>query len=188
MDIQQVTFKKQFFKLFIQNILCTISIGFIGLLIFFPLYNIRFMDKILGAFIYLLYCIFLYQNARKIAEYDLKSYSTTKAYPLKGFFLSLSMPVINFLVWAFMLFLQGFTAPGADVPSVATIIGNILFFIWTFAYNELFSMTVTKIYWYSHLAMYLTPIFFTTLGYFAGYKKWDFSGRFDFLIYEKKKK
>lgn len=189
MDKQpQVTFKKQFFKLLRQNVLCTLAIGIIGLLIFFPLYGIKYADKVLGTFIFLLYALFLYQNARSIAEYDLKSYSTTKAYPYKGFLLSLAMPTLNLIVWLLMEFLQTLTPVGAQIPSVATIAGNAVFLIWTFAYNELFSVNVTNVYWYVHIAMYLTPVFFTTLGYFAGYKKWDLSGRFDFLVYEKKKK
>ena len=87
-----------------------------------------------------------------------------------------------------MILLQMLTPENAQAPAIATVIGNVIFFVWTFAYNEIFSISIFHISWYAHIAMYIFPVLFCTLGYFAGYKKWELTGKFDFLVYENKKK
>ena len=152
------------------------------------MYDIKIVGKILGVIVLLSYGFLLYGNGKSIAEYDLKSYSTTKAYAYKGIYLSLSIPVMNFVVWLTMTILQSLTPASAELPAIASIIGNAIFVIWTFAYNEILSIDVTNIKWYVHVVMYIFPVVFVSLGYFAGYKKWELAGKLNFLVYEKKKK
>ena len=130
----------------------------------------------------LIYFSSIYHEAYNIARQDKKRYTSEEPYLLKGFLLSVGVVVLTiilyiiyYLVWKHM-----------SMSNIWALISNIVYIIWTFAFNGIIGLKEGLMAWYGYIIVVFAPVIFSGLGYIAGLKNFDINEKLSKFVYEKK--
>lgn len=134
------------------------------------------------------YFMMVYSAGYSAAKNDKKSYTKLNPFPYKGALLSLGLLFVNIIVLAIyhLSWHLGGTADG--IKSGWALAGNIFSIFWFSPYMNLLKMENGHIALYGYAITLLFHVIACFLGYFAGYKNFDISAKFKFLVYDTKKK
>ena len=140
---------------------------------------------IIGAVFGLVYAGMIYSGAKKLSDYDGKTY-TPLDHELKwgvrwGFMLALTLLLfvaIHIGIWKLW-------GNGEDLLNVFASSVNILFFIWTAPFYGFMQQCYGSVPIYLVVVFILLPIIMSTLGYYAGMIKFDILAKLDAMTFEK---
>ena len=124
------------------------------------------------------YAIMIYSCAYKIADKDIKVYSTNKPYIAKGLVIALPTLLITFILTLLYDFTFYHKFTDYDLQMKAQFIIRNLFMGWNFTFEGFrvgLSGNISLFYWI--LSYAILPIA-SFLGYWAGMNRYDFSEKF----------
>lgn len=182
----KITRKYQFGSMLLHHIIAV----FVAI-VFESIACLYFLDKpvaryIVAAVFTVVYGFMIYSHARRLAEFDAKSYTPLQP-ELKWGVLWGVMIAATVLVWIVIFRLNWiwFSVDGA-MTNLASIIVNILFYFWTAPYFCLISDTGGHIPVFAGVLMVAVPVAASSLGYMAGMKHFDLAAKLYWLTVEKK--
>lgn len=181
---KEITFKMQFLKIVLSHLkvlgIIFLVFYFMGIA-FWAIHDV--VTTIMEILILVVYVGFMASAANGCAAYDLKDYSKTKAFPLKGFLLSVPIVLLNLAMWGALQWVH--------VTQLSDTVKNVIqtvFFVWTVPYNFFLKPDGASVRVIGQILMYAVPFVTIGVGYFAGYKRWDIYKRLDKIVFEQKKK
>lgn len=149
-------------------------------------------SKIGGAiytvFAILFYCISLYSECCSQAANDKKSYSPLTPHIYKGALLSVGVLIINVAVILLHIYIWKTAGSSGNLESLSAVAANVFCLFWLSPFINFLSMQKGTVLTAVYAAGLILPVLSCFLGYLAGYKNFDISTKFRFLIYEKQKK
>lgn len=132
------------------------------------------------------YAVTMYSVGCSVAKNDKKSYAKLTPFAYKGAVISLGLGILNVLT--VILYKLSWTIGGDSegLTKLWAVIGNLFSLFWFSPYMNLLGMDKGNMTVYGYLISLLLHTAMCFLGYFAGYKDFDISAKFKFLVYEKK--
>ncbi len=166
----------------------------------FFLYAVAFMFLKVNSIWMVLYSIvstlacflFVYADAYRLAENDLKPQSGAKIFPLKGWVFSLvpfAVTALITLLWQLI-----YLSPIQDNIATSSAASNIflimqtVFVGYTFPFRGFMNIADNHINWWAYLFIFLWPMMSAVVGYFAGLKKFSIYQKIIYPFLYKKKK
>ena len=73
-----------------------------------------------------------------------------------------------------------------SMTNIWALIPNIIYVIWTFAFNGVIGLSEGYMAWYGYVIVVLAPVIFSGVGYIAGLNDFDISEKLSKFVYEKK--
>lgn len=134
------------------------------------------------------YFIMMYATGYTIEKNDKKSYSKLTPVSYKGALLPLGLSLLNILTLIIYKLSWALGSNGENIENWWALAGNIFGLFWFSPYMNILGMETGKIAPYGYAIIFLLHELACFAGYFAGYKDFDISAKFSFLMYEKKKK
>lgn len=160
-----------------------------GPLVFYVLLAIQTGWYIMSVATSILYIITVYSAAYKIAEKDIKSYSTHKPYMLKGVVITLLTLAMTLLLSLLYHLSYSLSLANFSLEMGLKLILQFGFQWWGYSFigfRAAADGTISVVYW---LLMYLVMPIASFLGYWAGTKRFEFSHTFfSWLVYKKEDK
>lgn len=172
------------YMLFVQLLATAISFVFITVAFWW------FVDKpvwkeILSFVFILVNGGFIYTYAHRFAVQDNKPYTPMKSSMLKGVMMGLVISAVNILLFLLFTLVWALWGEGSHLTNWFAISINTLFSLWTFPYMGIMGMSCGNITWYSVIILALMPPAASSLGYYAGSKKFFLLEAIDKFSYEK---
>lgn len=149
-----------------------------------------FLDKtvaryIVGTIFTIIYGFYIYGSARTLSLFDNKNYTPLRPNIKWGVIWGLVITAtvaVSIVVykanWAF------FSSDGS-ITNVASVILNLLFYLWNAPYFGFFPDNGGSINNVLVVVMLLIPVVSSTLGYWAGNKRFDIAEKLNSMTYEK---
>ena len=128
----------------------------------------------------------MYACGNTAAKNDKKSYSKLTPIAYKGAILALGLLALNIAFIAVYKLSWAFGSLDGSLVKLWAAIGNALTLFWFSPYMNLLGMDKGSISFHGYAIIILLHIVACYFGYFAGYKGFDISSKFRFLVYEKK--
>ena len=135
----------------------------------------------------LFYAVMMYSQGYSAAKNDKKSISRLTPFFYKGAAISLALTAANVLTAVLYRLAWSLGGDGESLVKIWAVIGNVWTLFWFSPYMNLLGMDKGSIAVYGFVTILLLHTAACFLGYFAGYKNFDISEKFRFLMYEKKK-
>lgn len=180
---KETTLAKQFLKIVLSHLK---ALGIIFLVFYFmgvafwAIHDI--VTMIMEILIFVVYVGIMASAGNSCATYDLKQYSKTKAFAIKGILLAIPVVLLNFGMWGALQWVYG-----ANMSDTVKNIMQTVFFVWTVPYNFFLKPNHASVQLIGQIMMYTVPFIVVGGGYLAGYKKWDVYSKLDKLVFEQKK-
>lgn len=135
----------------------------------------------------LFYFMMIYSAGYNTVKNDKKSYTELTPVPYKGALLSLGLLVFNIIVLVIYHLSWFFGSTPEGISTWWSLVGNIFSIFWFSPYLNLLNMENGHIALYGYAIILLLHPSACFLGYYAGYKNFDISAKFKFLVYDQKK-
>lgn len=135
--------------------------------------------------------LFVYADASKIAQDDIKSHHQYEHYPLKG----LVMGIVPLIVTALLILLWQMTylpffhslIGKSQIASSVFMIMQTIFVGYTFPFRAFMSIVNNHVNWWAYLLIFLWPLMSGTVGYIAGIYHFSIYHKIFFpFVYKKK--
>ena len=127
----------------------------------------------------------LYIYAKKFAVRDYKPYTPLKPSKIKGALFGVFIAVVTAVLMGIFFLVWNLFGDKGGFEGVIRIVGNAVFYLWTFPYGGFMNLSEGTFSWYSGVIMMIVPVAATAIGYIAGSKQFELAEKLDVLIYEK---
>lgn len=180
---KETTLAKQFLKIVLSHLK---ALGIIFLVFYFM--GVAFwaihdvVTMIMEILIFVVYIGIMASAGNACATYDLKQYSKTKPFAIKGILLAIPVVLLNLGMWGALQWVHG-----ANMSVTIKNIMQTVFFVWTVPYNFFLKPDGPSVRLIGQIMMYAVPFITIGAGYFAGYKRWDVYAKLDKIVFEQKK-
>ena len=135
----------------------------------------------------LFYFMMIYSASYTVVKNDKKSYTKLTPIPYKGALISLGLLLVNIIVLVIYHLSWQFGSNAEGLTNGWALAGNIFGLFWFAPYMNLLGMENGHIALHGYAIILLLHPIACFLGYFAGYKNFDISTKFKFLVYDQKK-
>ncbi len=179
-DKTEISLKSQIGKVFLAHIIGIFIIFVVFFFFFFSFWTIKVIDKIMGVLMVVVYVLTLASSGNKCAIQDKRTYAKTKAYPLKGLLLAVSIVVSNIVFYGIWQYAWTFGSKGVNLA------GQLAFVAWSLPYNSFLSLNGASISLFGKIMLFTVPFISVGAGYLAGYYNWDIYEKLDKIAFEKK--
>jgi len=174
------------FKMMGTHVITAIFSFMLCPLIFLALLSSRFGWILMSVATSIGYAIMVYSCAYKVADKDIKVYSTNKPYILKGIVLAIPTLLVTLVLTCVYDFTFAHQFADYDLQMKTQLVGRSLFLGWNFMFEGFrvgVGGAVSTFYWV--LSYALMPIA-SFLGYWAGMNRYDFGYKFfSAFVYKK---
>lgn len=179
LDKYTITVPKQIKSVVLTQIVLTLVMGFFGL--FLILQTGGIISYIFGAVMVVVQVHFMYAKGYEMADYDLKSYSKTKPFLVKGFLAYIPIIVITILlnISYYIIWSDALISNGIE------ILLNYVYVFWTMPYFPYTVVAAGTLNILGIIASIVIPVLFLELGYILRLKNFDLSKVTDKIMYEK---
>ncbi len=167
--------------------LVTLLPGMIVTVLLLPL-TTRFkpIELVVSVLYVIIYFSVLYIMGWRFAHHDIQPHNKENGHILKGFLISISILLLNFILWVGYWFSWKYLSIDGALATSTGLIYNLLFVFDTVFISSIGEVSGGKINLLGNLLLYLIPFFSVGFGYITGFKNISFDGKFDSLVYEKK--
>lgn len=179
------TWHGQIFSVIITHIVASLAF-FLTWLIAISITGTRIGGLIYSSISAIFYAVMMYSIGYSVAKNDKKSYAKLTPFAYKGAVISLGLGFLNILTAILYKLLWTIGSDGESLINLWAVIGNVFSLFWFSPYMNLLGMDKGNMAVYGYLIIILLHTVMCFLGYFAGYKNFDISAKFRFLVYEKK--
>ena len=140
---------------------------------------------IVGAVFGLVYAGMIYSGAKRLSDYDGKSYTPLKHELKWGVYWGIMLALTMLFFVAVHIGLWALWGDGAGLTNIFASSLNILFFAWTAPFYGFMQQCYGFVPIYLVAVFAIVPVIMSTIGYYAGMIKFDILEKLDALTFEK---
>jgi len=144
------------------------------------------IELVVSALFVIIYFSVMFVSGWRFANRDIRPHNREEANILKGFLISISVLLLNFVLWVMYWFSWKYLSIDGSLVTWSGFLYNALFIFDTIFISSIGEISKGNINLLGNLLLYLVPFFSVGLGYILGYKNITFDGKFDKFVYEKK--
>lgn len=187
-DSREITLGAQFVSLLKYHIFSVLVAFVFGITAFWWFLGQPVWRIIFSIIFSLVYLGIVATGAKKIASYDMKEYSLTKASVKKGILLALGLCCITLIIFILYKISWMYMSVNGKIVTSTGRFYNMLFWGWTFPWYGLFNGNTDFTPWYAVISIFTVPFISVLFGYIAGMKNFNLIENLIPFIYENQQK
>ncbi len=176
----------QILKMLMHHIFTAVTGAFFCIMGMIVFLNKTLPNEIIAVLFLGLYFIVLYVRAGDCARYDKKTYTPTKAHPLKGFILPIGIIVCYIILFRLYSLSWKYQTPEGMIATGWGKLLSVAYVIYTYMYARFATIAQGAVSIWVHFMAVLVPLAASVLGYIAGFKNFSVYDKLLSLMYEKK--